>query len=269
MMNARRTFGSLLLIAAMPFAALPAACGNDDDSPVQPGSPRDAGSAIRDASQGPPDAATAAGDASITFDAGSAAECDPVEQNCTTANTKCVVDIGSGPACVPSTNEDAARAEPCEPGRCQSGLACVRLTDTATQSHCEKVCNLGTGVGCDALGTDFECRARIEGTAWGACQQLATACDPVTQMPCPDDEACQPFLRRTGAWDFRCRLAGPGDEADRCDGANPGCARGLACVSAPNGEANCRTICQTNDDCLAPAQCAGLVEEPPFSYCAG
>ena len=236
------------------------ACGDDDSADgVPPPTINDSGGASVDAAVGIPDAG-------ITSDAHSGT-CNPVIQDCPGPHQKCTIDAVVQPVCIPIGTSSIARGLPCELGECASGLACVRPTETSTQSVCEKICDLSLGSGCAALGPDFDCRVRIDGTEWGACEQLPLQCDPLTQDPCTSEQACQPFLRRPGARDFRCQPAGPGQADERCDGTNPGCARGLVCVSERGGTATCEVICLNDADCASPLRCVGVVDDPPFHYC--
>lgn len=247
------------------FAAVVGCADAQSDESVPPLS--DAGTSL-DLGVIAPDAATTSppSDASSFIDTGSESACDPVLQNCPRPSEKCSVDFGP-PQCAATAPSDRGLGQPCTPGACERGLACVLATETSTQAHCEVVCNLATGVGCARVGPDFECLDRIENTDWGACRELQPMCDPATQAPCTPSQACQPFLRRTGAWEFRCRVAGTGLAGDPCDGDNPSCVRGLACVSNRTGTAFCRLICQDNEDCMEPQQCVGIVDEPPFLFC--
>ena len=77
--------------------------------------------------------------------------------------------------------------------------------------------------------------------------------------------ASEEFLRRTGAWEFRCRTAGQAAEGMMCGGGT-GCQRGLACVN-DNGMATCKEYCQVDGDCTNPLTCTGMVPEPPFMFC--
>jgi hypothetical protein len=232
---------------------------------------------LSDAAAGPTDAALAidAGvsihaDAGASPDGGAPADqCDPVtQQGCVAPAIKCVVEgPAPGAACVEPGADEQALGDPCAGRDCEAGLACALVSTTSTISECVKVCDLTSGAGCEALGLDYECRTRLTGTNWGACQELPPTCDPYSQAPCAAAEACQPFLRRTGTWEFRCRAAGLGEEDAACGGSNPACQRGLACVSTPRGAAFCRRICQLNTDCANQRQCNGVVSEPPFMYC--
>jgi hypothetical protein len=120
-------------------------------------------------------------------------------------------------------------------------------------------------MGCDALPGEYECRTSITMSNWGACTELPPICNPYDQMPCDLTQACQPFLRRTGAWEFRCRTAGNADEGQPCGGGT-GCMRGLACVT-DNGNATCKRYCMGDGDCTNPLTCSGTVPEPAFMFC--
>lgn len=264
-MGHSRALVGLLAIGAM------VAC--DDAS--TPGLPGDGGTQFnRDASVAPQrDAGTGALDAGSPRDASVSPvdDCDPVEQTCG-PGSKCVVESGDNPgqgtACVAQTPNDVPRGGACTGRDCEPGLACVNETQTATSATCVKVCNLETAVGCESLGDAYDCNVRISGTNWGVCTELPPICVPYTQAPCAQTEACKPYRRRDGTWEFRCRSAGTGQDGDLCTAGNPRCARGLACVATQDGNAFCRQYCETNTDCTAPAQCIGSVREPSFMYCA-
>lgn len=269
---------SLRLTPCLGLLLLAAACGSGDADSADLSNNRNAGAADAGTFAGA-DAANAfdagglpAGDAGVSGDASAlpADECNPVDQTgCAPPDLKCVVEgPGSGTECV-APSEELPLGAACEGRDCAAGLACARSTTTATASVCVKVCDLESGQGCESLGPDFECRTRLTDTNWGACRELAPTCDPYSQAPCARDEACQPFLRRTGTWEFRCRAAGPGAEGEVCGpAASGGCARGLACVSTRTGDAYCRVICEVNTDCPGMAQCNGVVSEPAFMYCS-
>ena len=197
-------------------------------------------------------------------------DCNPITQDCPPAD-KCVVENPvplTGAECVPQGN-DFAFGEECTGQDCEIGLVCVR-SQTSTTSSCMQICDLAVGTGCEGLGgqtgDEYECRTRLTGTNWGACTQLPPVCNPYTQDPCGQDEACQPFLRRTGDWDLRCRPAGNAGISESC-GSDVRCQRGLACISNPAGVAACRQICELDADCGGMATCTGAVNEPPLSYC--
>lgn len=255
----------LALSVAACGAEAPASGARDGGAADASAVAADSGASISDAGMQVP-----AGDAGASADAGPLDECDPVDQTgCTAPESKCVVEGPSeAAACVAPGPADLPLGAPCQGRDCIAGLACVRESAGSADSVCVMVCNFESGEGCEALGPEFECRTRLSQTRWGACQQLPLVCDPYDQSPCEADEACQPFLRRTGIWEFRCRAAGTGTEGEICGPGNPACARGLACVSSRTGAAVCRKICQLNQDCPNMAQCNGMVSEPPFMYCS-
>lgn len=275
----RRTPVLLPAVAILLMAGLAAGCGGDEAASVRSPNNNNTSNGA-DAGLTPPsdasvsmDAGTVlpASDAGASFDASAPVDlCNPVEQTgCANAGDKCVVEgPAAGTECVPPSSADLALGATCQGQDCAAGLACARATATSSVSTCVKVCDLTSGDGCEPLGADYECRTRLTGTNWGSCGALPPVCDPYTQNPCGRDEACQPFLRRAGTWEFRCRLAGPGVEGVACGpGSDASCARGLACVSSPSGAAFCRRICQVNTDCANVAQCNGAVSEPAFMYC--
>ncbi len=268
-------------IAAFLLAAGTLACSDAADEHA---APNDAGAlagdagALVDASSGLMDAgmladAAAAQDGAVARDAGAPISdvCDPVAQSgCPMSSQKCVVEgpVG-GTQCVEADPTDLPQGAACEGRDCEAGLSCARGSTTSTTSHCVKVCDFASGDGCEALPGDFECRDRLSGTNWGACSELPVVCDPYTQAPCDAALACQPFLRRTGVWEFRCRTAGNGLAGEPCGpGSGTICARSLACVSSRTGAAFCRKICQVNMDCENQAQCSGVVSEPSFMHCS-
>jgi hypothetical protein len=194
-------------------------------------------------------------------------ECSPLDQSgCDPQDEKCVIEGGApGAECAPTSPNDVGFGDPCTGADCQAGLVCLRDAVTSTESHCRQACDLDTNMGCDALPGEYECRTSITMSNWGACTLLPPTCDHYTQAPCEPDEACQPYLRRTGAWEFRCRTAGMAGEGMPC-GANNRCERGLACVNE-NGMAACKRYCMADDDCTSPLTCTGTVAEPPFNFC--
>lgn len=253
----------------LALALVGAACSSEEATPSLPDASVPADGSTLDGStttdSGVHADAAVADDASTIVD-----DCDPVAQTgCTAPDTKCVVENPEpmgGTLCVPP-GTDVALDGLCTGGDCQPGLACVRTSSVA--STCQQVCNFGTGTGCAALGDEFECRTRLTDTNWGVCLRLPPTCDPTTQAPCGPSLACGPYLRRSGAWEFRCRSAGTQAEGQACGSSGGGdCARGLACVrSQVTGQAACRKYCDTNSDCTAPTTCAGSVPEPAFMYC--
>lgn len=258
--------------AALLWATVAAGCAAEalsEPNGADAGAVTDAGS-LNTADASVNTDAGASVDAGALGDAGAISDqCDPVTQSdCAPPATKCVVEGPMpGTACVEPLADERPLGAACEGRDCEAGLACALVSTTSTVGECVKVCDLVSGAGCERLGTEYECRTRLTGTNWGSCQELPPSCDPYTQTPCEADQACQPFLRRTGTWEFRCRAAGPGEEDALCGGANPACQRGLACVSTPQGSAFCRRICQVNTDCEDQRQCNGVVGEPPFMYC--
>lgn len=255
----------LSLIASVAIGgALELGCArsNDAEDPLRIG--RDA--SLSDAGLDPSDAAPA-------NDAGVMDQCNPLEQlGCPAPESKCVVEGLTGAECAETSPDDRSLGQGCRGRDCLPRLACARPTETSTQATCVQICDVATGAGCEALVPEHECRIRLDGTNWGACAELPPACDPLTQAPCSPAEACQPFLRRTGAREFRCRRAGTGQERDACDlTTQVVCGRTLACVATLEGEAFCRKICDPdrgNEDCTGAQQCIEEVVEPPFTYCA-
>lgn len=234
---------------------------------------RDAGAVSNLDGGGAQDAGAEYRDGSVARDAGTPVDqCDPVAQTgCSPPATKCVVEgpnTAAGTRCVTPGPNESAFEEECMGRECEAGLACVRESSTSTTSRCAQVCDVATAVGCESLGPDYDCNTRISGSNWGACTKLPPLCNPYDQDTCAVAEACQPWVRRDGTWEFRCRERGTGQEGALCTSGNPRCDRGLACVRATDGTAFCRKYCETNDDCVAPAQCAGNVANPPFMYCA-
>ncbi len=233
---------------------------------------QDAGSDLQDGG-GASDGGVQARDGSVARDAGTPQDqCDPVAQTgCTAPATKCVVEgpnTAAGTRCVTPGPNESAFEEECMGRECIAGLACVRESSTSTVSRCAQVCDVATAVGCESLGPDYDCNTRISGSNWGACTKLPPLCNPYDQNTCAGDQACQPWVRRDGTWEFRCRERGTGQAGELCTTGNPRCDRGLACVRTTDGTAFCRQYCETNTDCVAPAQCAGNVANPPFMYCA-
>ncbi len=261
MMAARR----LYVWACLTLVLAVAACSASDDGASgpfvddDPQTGADAGSMGSDASTRP-DAASAV---DTEGGGGVAGECDPVAQDCTSDTSKCVLSLGV-PVCIPTDPSDLDRQRPCEVGECATGLACVRATATATAARCQKMCEWADGAGCVVLGPEFECRSQISMTAWGVCVELEPICDPLAPDACSYDQSCQPFLRRTGAWEFRCRALGPSAEGQQCLGS---CLPGFVCVSESQGIATCKRPCASNADCPPPSACAGQLDEPPLTFC--
>jgi hypothetical protein len=202
-------------------------------------------------------------------DSGIPDECNPVDQTgCDTPpETKCVIEGGApGTECVQPSPNDVMLGDPCTGQDCAAGLVCLRDAQTSTQAHCRTVCDLDSNVGCEALPGEYECRTAITMSNWGTCTELPPICDPYQQTPCEPDQACQPFLRRTGAWEFRCRTAGPVGEGMPCD-ANNRCQRELACVNDDQGNAACKRYCQDDNECTPPLTCSGQGRQLDFMFC--
>jgi hypothetical protein len=210
------------------------------------------------------DAGARLGDAGSAgaVDAGPAFACDPITGAGCAAARACKL-IGT-PTCVREQDAPSARGAPCAPGDCAAGLACLQAS-TATIARCLQLCVLESGAGCGA--PEEECRLEIPGLPWGACVELPPTCNPYTQRPCSPDQACQPFLRRTGARELRCLRGGPGQAGDACGARGSACGRGLVCVATSPREASCRQYCELNADCPRPEQCTGRVDDPAFTFC--
>lgn len=241
------------------LAALICACGDDApsfDANLRP----DAGSAPQDASVGL--------DAGLPRDAaGGNPACDPLDGTGCPSLRVCAYEDG-GPVCSPLPADPLGLGAPCDEGRCGTGLVCA-TTSPVAPATCFQLCALDTGDGCEQLGQEFECRLRLDTSRYGACLRLPVLCNPFTRKPCDgDDQACQPFLRRSGAREFRCQPAGSVEPGEACGPRAGTCVSGSACVGEPNGRsAVCRRYCEVNADCPAPQQCTGIVDEPPFGYC--
>ncbi len=267
----RITLGLLLYAALVACNTAPPPSLNGDT-----GTGSDSGMGGDDAGTGA-DAAT--GDTGVGGDAGNAPDtgvtiidvCDPVDQTgCNNdPDTKCVIEGGNpGTECVPPSPNDKTFGDSCTGQDCEAGLVCLRDATTATTAHCRRACNRTTNVGCEPLGTEYECRTMVTQSNWGACTMLPPLCDPYTQAPCVAAEACQPFLRRTGTWEFRCRIAGAAGIGDPC-GPGTACGRGLACIIDNATQATaCREYCMNDGDCTAPASCTGTVPDPAFMFCS-
>lgn len=269
----RRALGLpiLLLAFAGTFACSdePAPNENINDAGV-PGNP--------DASEENDSGTINPGDAATIPDAGDSGVvdlCDPLAQTgCDTPpNTKCVIEPdanNAGAHCVPEGANDVSLGGACEGEDCLPGLGCVGTSTAA--SVCVQLCNINDGTGCESLGDDYDCRLTITGTNYGACMLLPPLCNPLTQDPCPQGQACSTFTRRNNERELRCRDAGPQTEGTPCGSSNGGlqCERGLVCIRDNNtNTASCRRFCDTNDDCTSPASCTGVVSDPPFMFCAG
>jgi hypothetical protein len=209
-------------------------------------------------------------DASARPDTGIIDNCNPVQQTgCDGGASKCVienVDAGAGASCYATSPNDLTFGAVCKPADCAAGLACVK---TSTLATCVKLCDVyGNGAGCESLGNDYECFAVVQGTNWGSCVKLSAACQPVSEVPCTATEACEPILRRTGTWEFRCEPAGTASDGQLCgqSAMGTGCQRGLVCIQSPNMPATCHRYCSMDSQCT-PQKCIGTVNNPPFNFC--
>lgn len=239
-----------------------AACGVDEDGSTVREPASDAGF-IPSADAGIPP-----GDAGVASDLGRPAPpCDPLTGSGCTPGMTCT--LVAGPECAPAEANPAPIGASCRPGDCGPGLVCATTSATAAVGRCFQVCDLDTGVGCEALGDEVECRLQIGDPRFGACVALPPPCNPYARQPCESPgQACQPFLRRTGVRELRCREAGPQLAGDPCGPRVGECAAGTACVAEPDGSAaTCRRYCELNADCPPPEQCTGEVEEPRFGFC--
>jgi hypothetical protein len=254
----RRIAASLLALSVVGFACSSTSAPVLQDSGIGP-------------DVGPQDGSIA--DAAGAFDAGRpdtgvVDRCNPLTQSgCTAPATKCAVDTSStGATCIEPHGSDIALGGHCHGGDCKPGLACIMTTTSTTV--CEKLCDVyGSGAGCEMLGNDFECLARITGTNWGHCVELPPTCDRMTQAPCLPSQACTPILRRTGTWEFRCEPAGNQGDGQPCGPSAGQCSRGYVCIASMQGPTACRSYCSTDQDCAMGEKCIGTVSDPPFKYC--
>lgn len=253
---------SLALLSISLFAA----CG-DDPPPNLPGDSgvfadaADTGTSTAGDSGVGPDGMVITPDSGPIID-----ECNPLTQTgCNDpVESKCIVEgrePRGGTQCVEPNNVEKMLGEQCIGGECGPSLVCVR---TASVSRCHQICDQ-TGMGCEALGAAFACEVGLRDTNWRACVELPPACDLVTQDPCPQDQACQFYLRYNMMLEARCRPAGTGVDGDNCGGMNPGCARGFICVSEL-GVSRCRKTCTDNAHCTAPKTCRSTAG--PARYCS-
>jgi hypothetical protein len=263
-------------VASLSAAAI-AACAGSEPPPsgksdagtnVQDGSGSDAGSAPDALATAIPDSGAPASDASSIID-----QCNPITQDCGSLDggmggaAKCSVQ--SGPAmCIPANHSDLPLGASCQGFECATGLACVAGTGSSTVASCVKICDIDHGgAGCDTLGADWDCRARINSTNWGLCVHLGPMCDPISQAPCPMDQACTPLLRTTGQYEFRCKAAGTQGDGQACGAPMLDCIRGFVCVLAMNSTPICREFCARDNQCPMNQTCVGTVVDPPFHFC--
>jgi hypothetical protein len=270
------TLASAACSGSQPAASLDGASGVDGNgaSDGSSGGGVDTGSAAPDAGATTGGDGAALGDGSSTGgDASTIVDsCNPLTQmGCAAPATKCIVESTQpmgGANCVQPSPNDVGLGAMCTGGDCAPMLACVQ-TSTAS-STCVHLCDIDNGgAGCDSLGNDFDCRSRIRGTNWGFCIRLGEICDPVTQAPCPLDQACAPILRTTGQYEFRCKPQGTQGDGQSCGSGGGGdCLRGFVCVrNGISGAAICRKFCAMDPDCPSPQMCTGTVTMPPFHFC--
>lgn len=250
--------GPALLLSLACLSA--AACGEDD--PVPP-LPADGG-----ADAGPGDTGTSTGtDAGIDAGVGDAGvivdQCNPLTQTgcADPVESRCAVEgpPRAGAQCVEPPDMEKMLGDVCAALECGAGLVCVR---TATVARCHQLCDRQTGMGCEALGSDYDCRLLLRDTNWNACAELPPLCDAVTQAPCEAGAACQFITRFDGTFELRCVPAGPGMDGDTCGGANPACGRGFICVRENAGSV-CRKTCGGDADCAGT--CSGTAQN--VRYC--
>ncbi len=242
--------------------------------PADAGAIIDAGGGREDAGRpdviisGPLDAGLAPDAGGLTDDAGlQAKDCDPVSGDGCAPGRVCVLNFFSRPICAPEDEVRPGLGDDCTPGKCGEGAACAAIPGDDVLA-CRRVCDLMSGIGCEALGPDHECRARLAGTGWGLCAPLPPECDPANQRPCAETESCQVFVHRSGSRSWRCGAAGVLEEGASCGASYGTCQRGLVCVSSRDGSAGCRRYCQRHEDCEPFGQrCSGVVMTPPFRYC--
>lgn len=191
--------------------------------------------------------------------------CSVLEQNCTAANTKCmVVPVGDGGVervCTPFSLGDGGTADnaACQqaiPDSCQRGAQCIGLSGGGTPT-CRRFCGP-----INACGAGSECNFGVQfaATQGGAselhlvCSQV-TACNPFDQTPCQASEACQ----LGGSGMPICLPAGMVMGGGTCT-TSAFCARGLQCVAAAAGgqSGTCRAFC--NVDGGMPSCAAGMCQ---------
>jgi hypothetical protein len=272
------------LAFAITFAALVFACASGEPAARIDGSTTPDGSSNGDASSSfdgamSVDAGSSQSDASQNTDGGVSSDasmvhddCNPLTQmGCTAPTSECIVETpvgGAGASCVMPDPNAVGLGAACVGGQCLPMLACVRVTTSS--AVCVHVCDINNGgAGCDSLGTDYDCRSRIADSNWGFCSKLGPMCDPVSQSPCPIDQACGPVLRTTGMYEFRCKASGTQGDNQPCAGTSGDCQRGYVCVSAGmNMSPICKKFCAMNMQCPSPEQCTGAVSSPlMFRFC--
>ena len=252
--------GSALLLWIACFST---ACGEDEPAPPLP-SDAGADAGAGDTGGNPPeDAGVDAG-----VDAGAITDqCNPLTQTgcADPVDSRCAVEgpPRAGAQCVEPPDMEKMLGQECAALECAAGMVCVR---SATVARCHQLCHRETGMGCEALGADYDCRLILRDTNWNACSELPPLCDAVTQAPCGPGTACQFITRFDGTFELRCVPEGTGMSGDTCGGGNPACARGLICVRETAGSV-CRKTCGGDGDCSGGATCSGMAQG--VGYCRG
>jgi hypothetical protein len=191
--------------------------------------------------------------------------CSLTLQNCGSPNTKCIVaptaDGGIARQCTPFSlgSGGAVEGSSCVQALsdpCQRGAQCVGVS--GGQPTCRRFC--APAVAC---GAGSECNLGITFMAsQGGAAELhlvcspVTACNPFTQSPCQQTEACQVY--RQGA-PPGCFASGSVSNGGQCT-AQALCARGSQCVVGSGGAATgtCRSFC--NVDGGSPSCAAGMCQ---------
>jgi hypothetical protein len=189
--------------------------------------------------------------------------CSVLQQDCTMANTKCIVapqtDGGFARVCSPFTAGDGGVAEganctPQVPDPCQRGAQCLGIQGQPAPT-CRRYCNpiVGCGAGAECnFGISFASAAGPSNELHLVCSAV-TPCDPITQMPCSANEGCQVY--RQGA-PPGCLPAGQVAAGGTCT-SSAFCVRGLQCVGQ-GGSGICRAFC--NLDAGMPSCAAGMCQ---------
>ena len=200
---------------------------------------------------------------------GSAGTCLPgcslTLQNCTAPNTKCIVtptaDGGIARQCTSFSlgSGGAAEGASCVQAvsdPCQRGAQCVGVN--GAPATCRRFCGptlaCGSGSECN-LGINFAASAGGPAELHVVCSAI-TACNPFTQAPCPQTEACQVYRQGTPPG---CLPGGSVGNGGQCS-AQAACARGFQCVVGSGGgvSGNCRSFC--NVDGGSPSCAAGMCQ---------
>jgi hypothetical protein len=188
--------------------------------------------------------------------------CSLTLQNCSAPNTKCIIastpDGGIARQCTPFSLGSGGAVEgsscvPAVPDPCQRGAQCVGVS--GGQAACKRFC--GPSLAC-AAGSECNLAINFAASQGGAAElQLVcspvTACNPFTQAPCQQTEACQVYRQGTPPGCFPGGSVGNGGSC----GTQATCARGFQCVvgTSGGGAGNCRSFC--NVDGGSPSCAAG------------